>query len=80
MRIPVAIPDGGPRRLDEDGLQPRGPVTDSGRPPLARAFIEARTQAHPGPEVARGRKPFHVDPNLRDQRLCDDMTDAGHGA
>jgi hypothetical protein len=49
--VAVRHPDRGPRRLEQDRLEPRGPFADPAGSVLAGTLVQPRTEAHPRPEV-----------------------------
>src|SRR5438093_11978829 len=74
VQIAVLDSDAGPGGGDQGGLEPGAALADSRRPALARALVVARTQPGPRDEVTTGGEARHVDADLRQDDLCDEVT------
>src|SRR6266542_1204239 len=64
--VAVLLAGGGPRALDEGGLQPGVAGAGAGGAALAGTLVEARTEPGPGDEMAGRGKAGHVDADLSD--------------
>ena len=53
-----------PPTLDQDGFQPRGPLPDARRSPLAGALVEPGYEPRPGQQMPSCRKRRHVGADL----------------
>src|SRR3990172_10880752 len=78
--VAVLLAGGGPRALDEGGLQPGVAGARAGGPARAGTLVEARTEPGPGDEMAGRGKAGHVEADLGDEDGGDGLADARPGA
>jgi hypothetical protein len=62
--VAVGRPFGRPGALDEHGLEPGSALAQSRLPALSGALVLARTEAHPGDQMAGALKAAHVEADL----------------
>src|SRR5437867_7213434 len=77
--VAVPLTGGGPRGLDERGLEPGIARARSIGQALAGALVKAGTEAGPGDEMGGGREARHVEADLGEQHAGGGLTDARHG-
>ena len=70
---------GGPRGLDEGGLEPRVTTAQARGAAFSRALVLTRTDAGPRHEMSGGGETAHIDADLSHDRFCTAITDAGGG-
>src|SRR5712692_2398788 len=78
VEVAVFFARRGPGGLDERCFEPWGPLPRAGGAPFAGAFIQARAQARPRDEVARGGKRGHGVAHFREDHGGGRLTETGH--
>src|SRR5215211_5147348 len=80
LEVALLLAAGGPRALDQRGLEPRRPLTQTGGAALACALVVARHQAGPGQQMAGGGEAAHVGADLGSNDLGGQRANAGNGS
>src|SRR5438552_16871653 len=78
-KIAVFLTSGGPRGLDERGLEPRVARARAIGQAFAGALVQAGTETRPRHEVGGAREAGHVEADFGDDHARDGFTDPRHG-